>query len=153
MRRELGVLQAAINFAHRNDRLTRFVAVAMTDPAGKRKLAKDRSIGRIVGLVYATRPCLPWGSRQDNLVVKKEEEMIRPQYRNEFEKDGLEKVRDNVLHHPYKISDQQEQARIWIEEKEGAQHRAYENRVEIAAWLAVVFAFIAAFFGLLAYFR
>ena len=79
--------------------------------------------------------------------------MIRPQYRNEFEKDGLEKVRDNVLHHPYEISDQQEQARIWIEEKEGAQHRAYENRVEIAVWLAVVFAFIAAFFGLLAYFR
>jgi hypothetical protein len=140
----------------------------LTDPAGNRKLAKDRSIRRIddvvaafmCGLVSLRRPSVyahaelayRGGSRQDNLVVKKEE-MIRPQYRNEFEKDGLEKVRDNVLHHPYKISDQQEQARRWIEEKEGALHRAYENRVEIAAWLAVFFAFIAAFFGLLAYFR
>ena len=33
------------------------------------------------------------------------------------------------------------------------QHRAYEKRVEIAAWLAVFFAFIAAFFGSVAYFR
>ena len=79
--------------------------------------------------------------------------MIRPHYRNEFEKDGLEKVRDNVLHHPYKTFEQQEDARKWIEEMEGVQHRADENRVEIAAWLAVFFAFIAAFFGSVAYFR
>jgi hypothetical protein len=39
--------------------------------------------------------------------------MIRPYYRNEFEKDGLEKVRDNVLHHPYKTSEQQKDARTW----------------------------------------
>ncbi len=79
--------------------------------------------------------------------------MIKPQYRNDFEKDGLEKVRDNVLHHPYKIPEQQEDARKWIEEMEGVQHRAYENRVEIAAWLAAFFAFVAAFFGVAAYFR
>jgi hypothetical protein len=41
--------------------------------------------------------------------------MIRPIYRNEFEKDGLEKVRDNVLRHPYKNAEQQEQAKEWIE--------------------------------------
>ena len=79
--------------------------------------------------------------------------MIRPHYRNEFEKDGLEKVRDNVLHHPYKTSEQQKDARTWIEETERVQHRAYEKRVEIAAWLAVFFAFMAAFFGSVAYFR
>jgi hypothetical protein len=63
--------------------------------------------------------------------------MIRPHYRNEFEKDGLEKVRDNVLHHPCKTSEQQKDARTWIEETERVQHRAYEKRAEIAAWLAV----------------
>jgi hypothetical protein len=50
--------------------------------------------------------------------------MIRPQYRNEFEKEGLEKVRDNVFHHPYKSPEQQEHARKWIEAMEGVQHRA-----------------------------
>jgi hypothetical protein len=79
--------------------------------------------------------------------------MIRPQYRNEFEKDGLEKVRDNVFHHPYKSPEQQEHARKGIEEIEGVQHRAYEKRVEIAAWLAAFFSFVAAFFGSVAYFR
>jgi hypothetical protein len=37
--------------------------------------------------------------------------MIRPIFWNEFEKDGLEKVRDNVLRHPYKNNEQQEQAK------------------------------------------
>jgi hypothetical protein len=42
--------------------------------------------------------------------------MIRPIYRNEFEKDGLEKVRDNVLRNPYKDAEQQEQAKAvpWV---------------------------------------
>ena len=75
--------------------------------------------------------------------------MIRPMYRNEFEKDGLEKVRDNVLRNPYKNAEQQEQAKEWIEEKEGAQKRAFEHRLD-AVWLAV---FIAAFFSVATYFR
>ena len=79
--------------------------------------------------------------------------MIRPIYRNEFEKDGLEKVRDNVLRHPYEDPEQQEQAKEWIEEKEGARKRAFEHRLEIAAWLAVFLAFIAAFFSVATYFR
>ena len=58
--------------------------------------------------------------------------MIRPIFWNEFEKDGLEKVRDNVLRHPYKNTEQQEQAKEWIEEKEKAQKRAFEHRLEIA---------------------
>ena len=74
--------------------------------------------------------------------------MIRPHYRNEFEKDGLEKVRDNVLHHPYKTSEQQKDARTWIEETERVQHRAYEKRVEIAAWLAGIFRFYCGVFRL-----
>ena len=40
--------------------------------------------------------------------------MIRPRYRNEFEKDGLAKVRDNVLRNPYKNVEQQQQAKEWI---------------------------------------
>jgi hypothetical protein len=79
--------------------------------------------------------------------------MLRSQYRNEFEKDGLEKVRDNLLHRPYETPEQQEHARRWIEEMERVQHRAYETRVEIAAWLAAFFAFVAAFFGSVAYFH
>ena len=79
--------------------------------------------------------------------------MIRPIYRNEFEKDGLEKVRDNVLRNPYKVAEQQEQAKEWIEEKERAQKRAFEHRLEIAVWLAVFLAFVAAFFSLATYFR
>ena len=51
--------------------------------------------------------------------------MIRAIYRNEFEKDGLEKVRDNVLRHPYEDAEQQEQAKEWIEEKERAEKRAF----------------------------
>jgi hypothetical protein len=79
--------------------------------------------------------------------------MIRPMYRNEFEKDGLEKVRDNVLRDLYKNAEQQEQAKEWIEEKEGTQKRAFEHRLEIAVWLAVFLAFIAAFFSVATYFR
>jgi hypothetical protein len=37
-------------------------------------------------------------------------------------------------------------------EMEGVQHRAYEKRVEIAAWLAAFFSFVAAL-GSVAYFR
>ena len=81
------------------------------------------------------------------------EVMIRPIYRNEFEKDGLEKVRDNVLRNPYKVAEQQEQAKEWIEEKERVQKRAFEHRLEIAVWLAVFLAFVAAFFSLATYFR
>jgi hypothetical protein len=79
--------------------------------------------------------------------------MIRPIFWNEFEKEGLEKVRDNVLRHPYKNNEQQEQAKEWIEEKEKAQKRAFEHRLEIAAWLAALLAFIAAFFSVATYFR
>ena len=79
--------------------------------------------------------------------------MIRPIYRNEFEKDGLEKVRDNVLRRPYKNAEQQEQAKEWIEEKEGVRKRAFEHRLETAVWLAVFLAFIAAFFSVATYFR
>jgi len=79
--------------------------------------------------------------------------MITPIYRNEFEKDGLEKVRDNVLRNPYRDAEQQEQAEEWIEEKEAAQKRAFEHRLEIAAWLAVFFAFVAAFFSVATYVR
>ncbi|MGH9553207.1 MAG: hypothetical protein ACRD3W_27755 [Terriglobales bacterium] len=78
-------------------------------------------------------------------------DLSRALYRNEFEKDGLEKVRDNVLRHPYEDLEQQEQAKEWIEEKEGAYKRAYEHRLEIAAWLAAFFAFIAAVFSVAIY--
>jgi hypothetical protein len=74
-------------------------------------------------------------------------------YRNEFEKDGLKKVRDKALRHSYENPEQQEQAKQWIEEKEEARKRARENRLEIAAWLAAFFAFIAAFFSVTMYLR
>jgi hypothetical protein len=66
---------------------------------------------------------------------------------------GLKKVRDNVLRNPYKDVEQQEQAKEWIEEKEAAQKRAFEHRLEIAAWLALFLAFVAAFFSVATYFR
>jgi hypothetical protein len=79
--------------------------------------------------------------------------MSNPLYRNEFEQDGLKKVRDNVLRRSHENSEKQEQAKEWIEEREAIQRRTRENRLEIAAWLAAFFAFVAAFFSVTTYFR
>ena len=55
-----------------------------------------------------------------------------------------------MLRHPYENAEQQEQAKEWVEQKQRAQKRAFE---EIAAWLAALLAFIAAFFSVATYFR
>jgi hypothetical protein len=77
--------------------------------------------------------------------------MVRSRYRVEFEREGVEKVRKNVELHPNE-AEKQQHALQWLAQQEDARQRTRENRLEIAAWLAALFAFIAAFFGVVGYF-
>ena len=75
---------------------------------------------------------------------------IRGRYREEFEKDGVDVVRDNVARHPYLPTSKQDSAKAWLHEQDSAVKRRHERETVDIARSAKNASWVAIFISLLA---